>query len=93
MRSSHVVGVMVGTVLAVASLTGCGKFYWGKAGATQQEFDRDNLECTKESAPTPAAAGFGIVYERLYRTCLSARGWTRAQHPDPAPPGWYRGIE
>jgi len=46
----------------------------------------------KESAPTPSAAGYGIVYERLYRACLSARGWKREQHVDP-PPGWYRGIE
>jgi len=88
----RVVGVMMGAVLMVASLTSCGQYYWGKPDSSQQQFDRDSLECAKESAPTPSAAGYGIVYERLYRACLSARGWKREQHVDP-PPGWYRGIE
>src|SRR6266481_4006006 len=54
MSSSQIVGVMLGAVLAVAGLGGCGKFYWGQPGATQEQFVRDNRECVKESAPTPS---------------------------------------
>ncbi len=92
MSSSQIVGVMLGAVLAVAGLGGCGKFYWGQPGATQEQFVRDNRECVKESAPTPSAADYGIIYDQLYRACLSARGWKREQHMN-SPPGWYRGIE
>lgn len=92
MDCPRVVGVTIGTLLIAASLSGCGKHYWGKPGASQQQFERDNAECAKESAPTPSAVAYGIVYERLYRACLATRGWTREQHVNP-PPGWYRGIE
>ena len=92
MSSSRIVAVVIGGALAVAGLTGCGKYYWGQAGATQEQFDRDSRECAKEAAPSPSAAQYGIVYEGFYRACLSARGWKREQHADP-PPGWYRGLE
>ena len=90
--SSRIVGVMMLAVFAAAGLSGCGKFYWGQPGATQEQFVRDNRECVKEAAPTPAAADYGIIYDQLYRACLSGRGWKREQHVNP-PPGWYRGIE
>ena len=83
---------VIGAILSVAVLTGCGKFYWGKANASQEDFDRDNRECARQASPTPAAADIGIVYERQYRQCLTAHGWARGQHINP-PPGWYRGIE
>jgi len=89
----RMVGVIVCVVVALAGLTSCGKFYWNQPHASQQEFDRDNRECAKESAPTEAAAAYGIVYETLYRACLSTRGWKREQHVGTPPPGWYRGIE
>lgn len=92
MSSSRIVGVVIGAALAAVSLAGCGKFYWGKPGASQEEFVRDNRECVKDAAPTPSAAEHGIIYDQMYRACLSARGWKREQHATP-PPGWYRGIE
>ena len=92
MGSSRNVGLALGAVLAVVGLGGCGKFYWGQPGATQEQFDHDSRECAKEAAPSPSAAQYGIVYEGFYRACLFARGWKREQHVNP-PPGWYRGIE
>ena len=84
--------VAMGVALAVVSLGGCGKFYWGKPGASQEEFVRDNRECAREAAPTPSAAEHGIVYDEMYRACLLNRGWKREQHTTP-PQGWYRGLE
>jgi len=92
MGSSRIARVLMVAVLAVAGLAGCGKFYWGQPGATQEQFVRANRECVKEAAPTPTAADYGIVYDQLYRACLSGRGWKREQHVNP-PPGWYRGME
>ena len=73
MGSSRIARVLMVAVLAVAGLAGCGKFYWGQPGATQEQFVRDNRECVKEAAPTPTAADYGIVYDQLYRACLSGR--------------------
>ena len=55
MGSSRIVGIVLGAALAVVALTGCGKFYWGQPGATQEQFDRDNRECAKEAAPSPSS--------------------------------------
>jgi hypothetical protein len=93
MSSSRMARVVIAVVFAVTALTGCGKHYWGQAGATQEQFDRDSRECAKEAAPSPSAAQYGIVYEGYYRACLSARGWKREQHMDPRPDGiedWSR---
>ena len=92
MGSSRVVGTAVVVLVAAVGLAGCGKFYWGQPGATQEQFDRDSRECAKEAAPSPSAAQYGIVYEGFYRACLSGRGWKREQYMKP-PPGWYRGME
>ena len=92
MGSSRIIGIVLGAALAVVALTGCGKFYWGQPGATQEQFDRDNRECAKEAAPTPSAAQYGVVSEGFYRACLSGRGWKREKYTDP-PPGWFRGLE
>jgi len=92
MGSSRIVGLMLSALVVAVAVTGCGKFYWGQPGATQEQFDRDNRECAKEAAPSPSAGQYGIVYEGFYRACLSARGWKREQFMKP-PPGWYRGME
>lgn len=78
--------------LALALFGGC-KFYWAKPGATHEMFRSDNLECARAAAPNPTAAAHGIVDDKLYRACLMSRGWVREQHPEPPPPGWYRGFE
>jgi hypothetical protein len=72
----------------VVGLSGCGLHYWGKTGASQDEFNRDSAACAKEASPQ-----YGIFVEDIYRRCLRERGWARAQHQAPPPPGWYRGIE
>jgi len=92
MGSARIVGIALSAVFVVVLLTGCGKFYWGQPGATQEQWDRDNRECMKEGAPSPTAAQYGIVYEGFYRACLSGRGWKREQYVNP-PLGWFRGIE
>jgi len=74
----------------VTALTGC-KFYWSKPGGTEADFNRDSLECVKESSPTPEAAKYGIASEKIYKACLRQRGWVRENGPGGA--GYFRGIE
>jgi len=57
----------------VATLSGC-KFYWSKPGGTAADFNRDSLECIRESSPTPEAAKYGIPSEKIYKACLRQRG-------------------
>ena len=74
-------------VALVALLGGCGRHYWGKAGASQDDFNRDSAACAREASPQ-----YGVFIKDRYRDCLRGRGWTRAQQHEP-PSGWYRGIE
>jgi hypothetical protein len=80
-------------LLAILISTGCGKHYWGKEGATAEEFARDSGACARENALYMSGPkDYGIVMEDRYRACLRSRGWVRAQHHEP-PSGWFRGIE
>jgi len=72
----------------LAGLGGCGLHYWGKTGASQDDFNRDSSACAKEASPQ-----YGVFLEELYRACLRSPGWARAQQQAPVPAGWYRGIE
>jgi len=75
-------------------LVGCGKHYWNKSGAADSDFNRDSMECAREnSVQMTANKDYGLVIADLYKMCLKARGWTRAQQLEPVPTGWYRGIE
>jgi len=74
--------------LVAATLAGCGLHYWGKPGASLEEFNRDSAACAKDASPQ-----YGILIDDIYRACLRARGWKRAQQQEPLPAGWYRGIE
>lgn len=81
------------TLLSLLVLTGCGKHYWGKAGASAEDFARDSGVCARENALyRDATKEFGTVLQEQYKACLKSRGWERGQKLDP-PPGWYRGIE
>ena len=84
---------------AVFLLAGCGaKHSWIKAGATDEQFERDSYECAAQSTYTSRRAGLGggggfyregtAVNEDLYRACLRSRGYTRQTEQQ----GW-RGIE
>jgi hypothetical protein len=80
-------------VIGVLALTGCGKYYWNRPGASQDEFARDSSKCARENALYQSGTRtYGIVLEDRYKACLKSRGWVRAQHLEP-PPGWFRGIE
>jgi hypothetical protein len=75
-------------------LVSCGKHYWSKPGAGPADFQRESGECARENAvQTSANKDYGIVIADLYKGCLKARGWQRAQQFEPPPAGWFRGIE
>lgn len=85
---------LTGLALLSFALSGCGKHYWGKAGASADDFARDSGECARENALYRSGTKeFGTVLQDQYKDCLRNRGWQRAQKHDPPPPGWYRGIE
>ena len=75
-------------------LVGCGKHYWNKPGAADSDFNKDSMECAREnSVQMTPNKDYGRVIADLYKMCLKARGWNRAQQLEPVPAGWYRGIE
>ena len=75
-------------------LVSCGKHYWSKPGAADSDFTRDSMKCAREnSVQMSANKEYGLVVADLYKMCLKARGWNRAQQLEPVPAGWYRGIE
>lgn len=92
MKRDRSLGLTLVAALALAASGGCQQ-YWTKAGGTQEMFWRDSGECARAASPSPTAAAHGIVNDQQYRACLSARGWLRQQHPEPAPPGWFRGVD
>ena len=58
------------------------------------DFARDSQECARAVAiPTSTNKDYGIVRADYYKACMKSRHWARAQHPEPVPPGWYRGFE
>jgi hypothetical protein len=89
----RVVVTIVGATLAAAALSGCTAFYWSKPGSTPDQFAKDNQECAKEAAPSPAAVGYGVMIQDVYRGCLKQRGYTRSKQYEPVAAGFYRGIE
>ena len=87
-----VMAVVAIAALAVA-LAGCARYYWSKPGALAEQFDRDNMECARETSANPTEAAHGMVNTKLYRACLEARSWVRKKEFGPSPPGSYRGFE
>ncbi len=79
---------LAAAALLAATLSGCGRHYWNRPGASLDEFNRDSAACAKEASPA-----YGLVIQDTYRACLKGRGWVRGQQLDPPPAGWYRGIE
>jgi hypothetical protein len=80
--------VIVMAVLLVGITTGCGRYYWSRPGGTFEQFDRDHLQCTRDSI-----GPHGILDRTLYQNCLTARGWARAKQLDPPLPYSFRGHE
>jgi hypothetical protein len=82
------------TIAVGLLLVGCGKHYWNKPGAGFADFAQDSGGCAQENAIYMSGnKSYGIVREDFYRACLRGRGWVRAQHQEPPPPEWFRGIE
>lgn len=81
-------------VATLASVAGCGVFYWGKPGTTVsvEQFERDSNECAKEALKVPAAQVSRDEFDKAYRQCLRSRGYVREQRSS-HDPGWHRGIE
>jgi hypothetical protein len=92
-RSGRV--LLLAAILATA-LGGCARYYWMKAGATAEQFDRDSRECVQEAKSTVPGPVSGLavdVIDQRYRACLAGRGYVREKQFDPPAPGSYRGIE
>ena len=84
---------VAGLILLLAATSGCSRYYWSKAGATQEAFTRDSQECVQQAGSSlPRGAGAEPV-EQFYRACLNGRGYTRTTQLDPPPPGHFRGVE
>jgi len=79
---------LIALAVLMLALSGCGRYYWSKPNAQLDDFNRDSAACAKEASPA-----YGIVVEETYRKCLTNKGWQRSQQQEPAPAGWYRGIE
>jgi hypothetical protein len=82
--------------ILLATLGGCGRYYWTKAGSMAEEFERDSRECVQQAKSTPPGPVSGLaadVIEQRYRTCLAGRGYVREKQFDPPAAGSYRGIE
>ena len=80
-------------VLLAGALSGCARYYWARPTGTAEQFDRDSRECALEAAPRSTPGEYAVFRSEIYRACLSSRGWLREKQWDPAPPGWFRGIE
>ncbi len=85
-------------VLALLTLTGCTKHYWGeKAGtaSTLETFRRDAVTCHQQiGIPVEGRPGYVLVHPNTFRSCMLAKGWRRSEFPaDAPPPGWFRGVE
>lgn len=93
-RSSPADLVAVALALAVlaGALGGCGRYYWGKPGATEAQFAQDHRACSAAGVPSARPGEYKVFDAYAYRTCLAGRGWVREQKVDP-PAGWYRGFE
>jgi hypothetical protein len=80
-------------ILPLLALAGC-QSYWTRPNATLEGFNSDHKACVLEIGVPIAREGDHetlLVYEDLYRNCLEARGWQRAQGGAEA--GRFRGIE
>lgn len=80
-------------LLVLIVVSGCARYYWSRPGGEAAQFEQESRECARAAAETPTAAAHGVVDTPRYRGCLTAKGWTREKQWDPAPAGWYRGIE
>ena len=85
---------MLWAAVVLLAVTGCGKHFWNKPGASFDDFSQDSVACAREHAMYSSGdRAYGIVRVDMYRGCLQQRGWVRGQQLEPVPAGWFRGIE
>lgn len=80
-------------VMMAMVISGCATtpMVWYKTGVTQQEFKRDNYECTQQSRTQWSGGGSGLIglgmiagsqmsaqsqANQLYRMCMDSKGYT-----------------
>lgn len=88
--------VLLFAAILAATIGGCARYYWMKAGSTAEQFDRDSRECVQEAksaVPGPVSGLAVDVIDQRYRACLAGRGYVRQKQFDPPAAGSYRGIE
>ena len=73
---SHLIALVV--VLSGLLAAGCGKHYWEAPRRGIAEFQADSATCIRE-----ATGKYGIGSEEIYRACMKATGWRRAQATNP----------
>lgn len=93
MNYCRALGLLGMVTIVTIGTGGCGKFYWGRPRSTTEQFNQDSKDCTREASEAPGGQVVREYFDKIYRQCLTARGYARQQQLDPPPPGWHRGIE
>ena len=75
-------------IIAAGLLTACGSFYWQQEGRGVADFDRESRACAADANLAPP----DFEKEKVYRSCMRAKGWQRVQVPTPTPTQ-FRGPE
>ena len=75
-------------VALLAVLTGCGRYYWTQPGEGMSGFEVASQACIDDIR----AIKYPVEPARIYRVCMSKRGWQRTQLAAPVY-GFYRGAE
>jgi hypothetical protein len=88
-RNSCAVFLVVTAVL----LIGCARHYWSKPNSQSIDFLDDHVACAQQVALSSNQLGYGLVPTNLYRACMRSLGWLRTKEQEPAPAGYFRGIE
>jgi hypothetical protein len=96
-KISNLLALFVLFAAVLVLLAGCYRMYWNKPSGDLAQFTADHQVCARDSATrVPRNPAYGVVDEKLYRACLQASGWRRAEVMNPvarAEGGWFRGVE
>jgi hypothetical protein len=79
-------------LLAVLTLTGCARYYYGKPGGGPAAFQADSLACSHDVGIPSGNKKYALVARAPFQRCMEAKGWTREKRLE-GERGWYRGVE
>jgi len=68
-------GYLALALLTSLGVAACSDKHWTKAGATVEDFNRDNHECALEAQRGVFSYKGTPVNKRTYRNCMRARGY------------------